>query len=243
VKARNGAILAIVLAIHAFGFMTWVGALGFSADIGTDRQFKQATALGFLTWFVAAGLIVGLWWFGRSGHSIAPIPFVWWFPSYLLVILIVYPAAEEKPFTAPPGALAPTTVTSSPVPPPSTTTPVQPSTTSPSSTTSPEPVDEAWCHLTGVRYVGTTEDGARVCVTLTSDRAAWLEVGYAFACPAAQAAENYVGAEGPIPFDESDRFKVDGFSARIDGSNASGVFTDDLCGSTRFRWTAVATGP
>jgi hypothetical protein len=40
------AALAGVLLLHAFGALTWVTALGFGADIGTDRQLYAALASG-----------------------------------------------------------------------------------------------------------------------------------------------------------------------------------------------------
>ena len=81
------AALVGVLLLHAFGALTWLTALGFGADIGTDRQFYAACAFGALTWLAAAAVIVWLW---RRGSSSVPIPFLWWLPSYLLMIALVY---------------------------------------------------------------------------------------------------------------------------------------------------------
>ena len=85
--AQRWASLVAVLALHAFGAMTWWLSLAFAADIGTDRQFYAACAFGAVTWLVATGVIV---WFWRRRKSIVPIPFLWWMPSYLLMIALVY---------------------------------------------------------------------------------------------------------------------------------------------------------
>jgi hypothetical protein len=75
--------------VHGFGALTWFAFLGFSSDVGTDSQFNEAVRFGAATWLVAALLIAWLW---RSGRS--PwfwwVPFGWWFPSFLLVIAVVY---------------------------------------------------------------------------------------------------------------------------------------------------------
>jgi hypothetical protein len=76
-----------VLLLHAFGALTWFVSLGFGADIGTDRQFYAACAFGGATWLLAALVIVLVW---RSGNSTVAIPFIWWLPSYLLMIALVY---------------------------------------------------------------------------------------------------------------------------------------------------------
>jgi hypothetical protein len=52
--AARWAALVAVLLLHAFGALTWVVALGFGADIGTDRQFYAALAFGAVTWLAAA---------------------------------------------------------------------------------------------------------------------------------------------------------------------------------------------
>jgi hypothetical protein len=84
---RRPAALVAVLCLHAFGALTWVAALGFAADIGTERQFFVALAVGAVTWLAAAAVIVWLW---RRRLSTIPIPFLWWMPSYLLMIALVY---------------------------------------------------------------------------------------------------------------------------------------------------------
>jgi sulfite exporter TauE/SafE len=84
---RRVSALVGVLLLHGFGALTWVTALGFGADIGTDRQFLQALTFGAVTWLIAAFVIVWLW---RSGNSSVAIPFAWWLPSYLLMIALVY---------------------------------------------------------------------------------------------------------------------------------------------------------
>jgi hypothetical protein len=86
-RRRRAAALVAVMVLHAFGALTWVTALGFGADIGTDRQFAAALAFGGVTWLAAAAVIVWLW---RSGNSTVAVPFAWWLPSYLLMIAVVY---------------------------------------------------------------------------------------------------------------------------------------------------------
>ena len=86
-RYRRVAALVGVLLFHAFGALTWVASLAFAADIGTDRQFYAALAFGAVTWLLAAAVIVWLW---RKGNSSIAIPFAWWLPSYLLMVVIVY---------------------------------------------------------------------------------------------------------------------------------------------------------
>ncbi|HVD24631.1 MAG TPA: hypothetical protein VNB86_01425 [Gaiellaceae bacterium] len=81
------AALAGVLLLHAFGALTWVTALGFGADIGTDRQLYAALAFGAVTWLAATVAVVWLW---RTRNATIPIPFLWWMPSYLLMVGLVY---------------------------------------------------------------------------------------------------------------------------------------------------------
>jgi hypothetical protein len=78
-----------VLIFHGFGALTWVVFLGFSSDIGTERQSNEAFGIGAATWLVAAVLIAWLWWSGRSTWSWG-VPFAWWLPSFLLMIAVVY---------------------------------------------------------------------------------------------------------------------------------------------------------
>ncbi len=85
--AARWAALVAVLLLHAFGALTWVVALGFGADIGTDRQFYAALAFGALTWLAAAVAIYLLW---RRHNATIPVPFLWWMPSYILMVLLVY---------------------------------------------------------------------------------------------------------------------------------------------------------
>ena len=85
--ARRTLALAAVLLFHAFGALTWVTALGFAADIGSDRQFHAALIFGAITWLAATAVIVWLW---RRRQSTIAIPFAWWMPSYLLMVFLVY---------------------------------------------------------------------------------------------------------------------------------------------------------
>ena len=77
------------LILHGFGALTWFVCLGFSSDIGTDRQFNEALRIGAATWLVAALLIGLLWLLGRPLFFWS-IPFAWWLPSFLLAIAVVY---------------------------------------------------------------------------------------------------------------------------------------------------------
>jgi hypothetical protein len=87
---RSSSALGPPLGLHAFGACTWVAFLGFSADIGSTRQFYEALAFGAATWLVAAALIVLLWWYGKSERWTLVVPFVWWYPSYILMVYVVY---------------------------------------------------------------------------------------------------------------------------------------------------------
>jgi hypothetical protein len=88
-RRRRVLVLLGVLLFHAFGALTWVVSLGFSSDAGTDSQFSKAVLLGAATWLVAALLIAWLCWSGRWAFSLA-VPFVWWIPSFLLMVAVVY---------------------------------------------------------------------------------------------------------------------------------------------------------
>jgi hypothetical protein len=83
---RRIALLGVML-LHGFGALMWVAWLGFSSDVGTNRQFNEALGVGAVTWLVAALLIVWLW---RSGRATVWVPFAWWYPSFLLMIAVVY---------------------------------------------------------------------------------------------------------------------------------------------------------
>lgn len=83
--------LLCVLVFHGFGALTWFAFLGFSSDYaGTDRQFEAGSAFGLVTWLAATALIVWLWRSRRSPLLYWSIPFAWWYPSFLLMIAIVY---------------------------------------------------------------------------------------------------------------------------------------------------------
>ena len=86
-SSRRLTALVAVLLFHAFGALTWVTALAFAADIGSDRQFHAALVFGAITWLAAAAVIVWLW---RRRLATIAIPFGWWMPSYLLMVALVY---------------------------------------------------------------------------------------------------------------------------------------------------------
>ena len=89
-RLRRVAALIGVLLLHSFGAITWVAFLGFSSDIGTDRQFYAALAFGAATWLVAALLIVWLWRSRSTDLLFWSIPGAWWVASFLLMIVLVY---------------------------------------------------------------------------------------------------------------------------------------------------------
>ena len=61
--------------------------------------------------------------------------------------------------------------------------------------------DTRLCKKRGVRYKGETAEGAKVCFTLTVDRASWLEIGFTFTrasnCPGHVTGRKQI--EGPTP--------------------------------------------
>src|SRR5256885_14647589 len=77
-EARRVWKLLALLVFHAFGALTWFVSLGFSSDVGTDRQFNEALEIGAATWLVAAFLMLLLWWSSWKSPPFWAIPFVWW---------------------------------------------------------------------------------------------------------------------------------------------------------------------
>jgi hypothetical protein len=97
------------------------------------------------------------------------------------------------------------------------------------------------CHEPGIRYAGTTAEGAKVCFTLSPDGSEWLEVGFKFVrasgCPNSTTGSAYY--EGPEPLARPGRLRVHEFTATIRGSRASGMLGDaEVCGKKRFPWIA-----
>jgi hypothetical protein len=239
---RRGPVrpLITVLAIAAVGFGLWVAAVGFGADSGSGSQFAGAVALGAALWVAAAALIVGLWLFGVSPSLWAWIPFALWFPSFILVVSLVYDT---------PTAPAPTTVAS----PPSATLPG--TTTAPANTVSPAPPPPATvpattveltpgslCSEPGIRYAGSTAEGGEVCFTLTVDRLYLVEIGWEFVrasgCPERAIGTSYIGPPA-IPLNDPGRIDFGGLTATMDGPNARGTLDDSaMCGTKTFKWSA-----
>jgi hypothetical protein len=89
-RSRHALELLSVLAFHLVGALTWIASLGFSADIGTDRQFHEAVLIGAATWLLALLLIVWRWWSGRSTTVSLWIPVAWWVSTYGFVISAIY---------------------------------------------------------------------------------------------------------------------------------------------------------
>jgi hypothetical protein len=108
-------------------------------------------------------------------------------------------------------------------------------------TTDPDSSEEALCNRSGLRYAGTTAEGAEVCFTLTPDRSEWLEIGVSFVpasgCPNSATGTRHTG--GPLPFSAPGRLTTNGFTATIRGEQASGELSDpEICGSKTFEWDA-----
>jgi hypothetical protein len=109
----------------------------------------------------------------------------------------------------------------------------------------PSPESPSTCKREGIRYAGTTSQGAEVCFTLTPNRRAWVEIGFRFVrasgCPNAATATAYT--KGPVSLSGPGRIEIPGtFTASIRGDSASGVFQDsDICGRRNFSWSARRT--
>ena len=105
---------------------------------------------------------------------------------------------------------------------------------------------EKLCRKRGIRYAGTTAEGANVCFTLTPDRSKWVEIGFTFVrasgCPhkpGVTSTTGKVNMDGPEELTGPGRITASGFTARIRGSRASGVLEDaQICGRKRFKWNA-----
>lgn len=99
------------------------------------------------------------------------------------------------------------------------------------------------CTKDGIRYVGSTREGAKVCFTLTRDGRGLIESGWSFVqasgCP--DEAEGHSYSTYPGDVDESGHFEnPDGFTATVSGDTAAGVFEDtDICPGKKFAWTAT----
>ena len=112
-----------------------------------------------------------------------------------------------------------------------------------------EPIEAKLCTKPGIRYAGTTAQGAEVCFTLTQDRSRWVEIGFRFdrasGCPHEAGTDSATGKtyfEGPGTLTGPGRITVGGFTATIRGPQASGVLGDsEVCGSKTFEWNARRT--
>jgi hypothetical protein len=100
------------------------------------------------------------------------------------------------------------------------------------------------CSKPGIRYAGTTSEGAEVCFTLTRDHSAWAEIGFKFirASGCAAGSSSATGQsyyEGPEPLTDPRRIVAFSFAATIDGLRAAGTLGDPkVCGSKKFTWSA-----
>lgn len=105
---------------------------------------------------------------------------------------------------------------------------------------------KALCSMAGIRYAGTTEDGAEVCFTLTTDRRQWAEIGFKVdgfrSCPGALGAATTTGRTyyaGPQSLAGPRRISFSDFTGTISGPRAAGVLGDrHVCASKTFKWTA-----
>ena len=111
---------------------------------------------------------------------------------------------------------------------------------------SPEPVAVKLCKQPGIRYSGTTTEGAEVCFTLTPSLREWIEIGFKFVpasgCPRLAGATETTGTvyyEGEEALTGPGRITIPGFTATIRGARATGVLEDSkVCGIKMFKWTA-----
>lgn len=97
------------------------------------------------------------------------------------------------------------------------------------------------CHEPGIRYAGTTAEGAKVCFTLSHDQSRWVEIGFRFVrisgCANSTTGSTYYA--GPELLARPGRLRVHEFTATIRGSRASGMLGDsEVCGAKRFAWIA-----
>src|SRR5439155_13850346 len=98
------------------------------------------------------------------------------------------------------------------------------------------------CKKPGIRYAGTTAEGAEVCFTLTLDRSKWVEIGFRFVpasgCPHMTTGEKY-DESGDLLTGRRGRITAPGFTATIRGARASGVLEESkICGGKTFKWSA-----
>jgi len=99
------------------------------------------------------------------------------------------------------------------------------------------------CKEEGIRYVGTSPEGAEVCFTVSSDGREVIETGLslvrASACPSGELGGVY--GNSPAIVDSFGHFfdSGTGLRATIRGAEASGVFAAaEICAGKTFRWTA-----
>jgi TolB protein len=104
------------------------------------------------------------------------------------------------------------------------------------------------CKRPGLRYVGRTGGGGKVCFTLTVHSRALREVAFSVAaeknCPSGKGGRSSLDfGSSPIALDDHGRIALAGgsirFQAEIRSPAASGVFVDKpICGARRLAWTA-----
>ncbi len=110
-----------------------------------------------------------------------------------------------------------------------------------------DPYAQRLCRKPGIRYVGTTAQGIKVCFTLSDNAKAIVENGWNYgresACPLATGTTVWTGDSETleVPGHIADNT---GLTGTIRGAKASGVLTDTLsCPGKKFTWAARATKP
>ena len=97
------------------------------------------------------------------------------------------------------------------------------------------------CKEDGIRYIGTTPEGAEVCLTVSSNGRELVETGFSFVrgsgCPNGD--RGAVHDDSPAAVDRSGHVESKGLTATIRGAKASGVFADpEICRGKKFKSTA-----
>lgn len=98
------------------------------------------------------------------------------------------------------------------------------------------------CKEDGIRYIGTTPEGAEVCFTVSSDGREVIETGLSLvrASGCQNGGLGGVYSDSPATVDPSGHVESStGLTATIRGAEAAGVFAAAaICGGKTFKWTA-----
>lgn len=96
--------------------------------------------------------------------------------------------------------------------------------------------------MSGIRYTGTTREGAEVCFTLDRNGGGLIEAGWSFVqasgCPDNAEGTTHSDYSGSV--DASGHFEnPDGFTGTVRGATALGEMQDaTICPGKTFNWTA-----